>query len=297
MIFAAAACWGTSATLARHVFRDRGVPALEVVEIRLAVAVACLFAWLGLTRRAALRIHRRDWGYFLALGLFGVASVQGSYYWGISKLGVGLAILLQYLAPSIIVIGSMAIRRKVKPWNAVAAVGALAGIALLIGGIDPKATGAGPLSWLVGISSAFFFAFYIVFSKRGLERYAPETVLLYGFAIAWAFWAILIPPWRIISAGYGASLWGMFLVLGIFSTLVPFTLFNRGLKKLAAAEAGVIASSEPVVATLSAWAFLGEALGGRQWLGAVLVLASAIATTLDRGTVTTARAAPERSGT
>ncbi len=263
-------------------FRDRGVPVLEVVELRLAIAILGLFSWLALTRPAALRIDRSDWGYFLVLGLFGITGVQGSYYWSISKLGVGMAILLQYMAPSIIVIATILMGRRVGPWTVIAVIASLAGIALLVGGIDRKAMSIGLGSWLVGISSALFFAFYIVLSKRGLRRYPPETVLLYGFSIACLFWAIVTPPWRIVAARYDAGLWGMFLLLGVFSTLVPFTLFNRGLERLTSAEAGVIASSEPVVATLSAWVFLGERLAGLQWLGAALILASAITTALDR---------------
>ena len=91
--------WGTSATLARFVFRDRHVPALTVVELRLAIAVALLGSWLAWRKPAALRLRRADWGHFLVLGLGGVAAVQGSYYYAISTLGVGLAILIQYLAP------------------------------------------------------------------------------------------------------------------------------------------------------------------------------------------------------
>ena len=68
----------------------------------------------------------------------------------------------------------------------------------------------------------------------------------------------------------------MFAALGVFSTLVPFFLFNTGLHRLAAAEAGIIASLEPVVAVLSAAVFLGEGLRAVQWLGALFVLLAAM---------------------
>ena len=102
-MFGAAFLWGTSATLARFVFRDKGVPALTAVELRLLFAVAILGPWLAWRRPQALRIARADLGYFVVLGLFGVAAVQGTYYYAISVLGVGLAILIQYVAPALIV--------------------------------------------------------------------------------------------------------------------------------------------------------------------------------------------------
>lgn len=275
LVFGAATLWGTSATLARFVFHERSVPPLLVVELRLAFAVALLAGWLLLTNRAAFRIALADVPYFLVLGLGGVAMVQGSYYYSISRIGVGLAILIQYLAPSLIVAVNLLRGRPASRATMLAVVIAAAGTALLVGTVTPEAATATPFDWMVTSASAVFFAFYIVYSKRGLARYAPETVLLYSFTIAGIFWACVNPPWEIAAARYDAGLWMMFLLLGIFSTLVPFALFNHGLRSMPAAEAGVVATLEPVVAVVSAWVFLGEGLQAFQWIGALMVLAAA----------------------
>jgi len=276
LVFAATVFWASTATLARWVFRDRHVPPLTVVELRLAIAATLLLAMLLARRPAALRIARRDLGYFVTLGLFGVAAVQGSYYFTISRLGVGLAILLQYLAPALIVAFDFTRGARPTRATALALLAAIGGTALLVGNVDPAALHARPLDWAVGFGSAFAFAFYILFSKRGLERYAPQTVLLYTFLIAGVFWSCVTPLPKILAAGYGPELWGMFLLLGVFSTLVPFTLFYLGLKHLPAAEAGIVATLEPVVAIVSAWLLLGERLAPLQWLGALLVLVASV---------------------
>ena len=293
-MFGAACLWGTSATLARFMFRDRHVPALTAVELRLLIAVAILGPWLALRRPAMLRVERADWGYFLTLGVLGVAAVKGTYFYSISKLGVGLAILLQYLAPSLIVVWGALRGTRVHATTIVAIASALIGIGLLVSNLATSATAASrrPLDWVVGFGSALAFAFYVVFSKRGLRRYPPQTVLFYTFLIAGIFWAVITPPWRIAAAGYGPDLWAMFAALGVFSTLVPFFLFNSGLKHLTAAEAGIIASLEPVIAVLTAAIFLGEGLGALQWLGAVLVLMAATLASLQAPE--TVRAQPER---
>lgn len=282
LVFFATVFWGTTATLARFVFRDRQVPALTVVELRLAIATLVLLPWLAWRRPQALRIERQDLGYFVVLGLFGVAAVQGSYYFAISKLGVGLAILLQYLAPSLIVCWDLLRGRKPSAAMLAAVVLALVGTALLVRGVDPRTLHAKPLHWAISFASAFIFAFYILYSKRGLARYAPETVLVYTFGIAAVVWAIVTPPWAIVRAGYPADLWWIFLVLGLFSTLVPFALFYAGLRRLPAAEAGVIATSEPLVAMLAAAAFLHEALLPLQFLGAGFVIAAALLASRDK---------------
>lgn len=274
-VFAATALWGLSATLARFVFHRRQVPPLSVVELRLVISVVVLAPVLALSRPARLRVARADWCYFAILGIFGVAAIQGSYYYSIAKLGVGLAILLQYLAPALIVMFDLFRGARVRGHLLGAVGAAVVGTALVVGSVNPQSMHASPLDWAIGFGSAFAFAFYIVYSKRRLERYAPETVLLYTFAIAGALWAIVTPPWKILSAHYGPDLWLMFLALGMFSTLVPFILFYAGLKHLPASEAAIVATLEPVVAVLAAAGFLGEGLSGLQWLGALLVLVAA----------------------
>jgi drug/metabolite transporter (DMT)-like permease len=276
MILAAATLWGTSATLARFVFRDHQVPALTVVELRLLIASLLLWPWLALRNPSALAIAASDWPYFVVLGLLGVAAIQGTYYYSIARLGVGLSILLQYLAPALIVLYEMARGRAPGARTLVAVAAAVGGTALLVGGVDAGALRARPLDWAAGFGSAVAFAFYIVYSKRGLARYRPETVLLYTFAIAGLFWSVITPPWRIARAGYGADLWLLFIAIGIGSTLLPFALFYAGLRRLRAERAAILATLEPVVAVVSAAAFLGEGLGVFQWSGAVLVLLAAL---------------------
>jgi drug/metabolite transporter (DMT)-like permease len=276
LVIAATCFWGSSATLARYLFRDRDVPALQAVELRLLFAATMLGVWLLWRDPARLRIAPRDWGYFLVLGVFGLAAVQGSYYYSIAVLGVGLAILIQYLAPSLLVAWDLVRGVRVGPLTIVAVIGALAGTALLIGDIDPAMVRASPLQWAIGFSSAVSFAFYIVWSKRGLTRYRPETVLFVTFSIAAVLWTLVTPPTRILNAGYPADVWLGFLGLGVFSTLVPFMLFNAGLRRLGTTEAGILSTFEPVVAVVAATVFLAEPLRALQVVGALLVLGSAI---------------------
>jgi drug/metabolite transporter (DMT)-like permease len=281
LVFAATLFWGTSATLARFVFRDRHVPPLSVVELRLLIAVALLGPWLAWRKPEALRVRRSDWAYFLILGLFGVAAVQGTYYYAIATLGVGLAILLQYVAPALIV-GYEALRgARVHARVVIAVLAALAGTALLVGGVGRAAHAIPMRGWLAGAGAAVSFTFYILYSKRGLARYAPETVLFYTFLIAAVFWGCVTPPPRIIAAGYDARLWMMFLALGIFSTLVPFVCFYAGLRRLPPVEAGIVATMEPLVAVLSAALILGEGLRTLQWVGAAMVLGAALLASIE----------------
>lgn len=279
LVFLATVFWGTTATLARSVFRDAGVDPLMVVELRLVIAAAGLLIWMLVRDPRLLRIDVADLPYLLVLGIAGVAAVQGTYYYAIAKLGVGPAILLQYLAPSLIVVWDFV--RGVKPRASMiaAVLLALAGTALLVSHMSSAGAGASLFDRGIGFASAIIFAFYVLYSKRGLARYAPETLLFYTFVIAALAWAVVIPPQRILAMHFGADLWLRFVMLGLLSTLVPFRCFYSGLRRLPAAEAGIIATAEPVVAIIAAGVFLGESLALLQYAGAALVITAAVLAT------------------
>ncbi|NOT33471.1 MAG: EamA family transporter [Candidatus Eisenbacteria bacterium] len=276
LVAGAATLWGTTATLARFVFHDRSVSPFVVVELRLAIAVAVLGLWLAIRDPSAFRVSASALLELVVLGAVGVTLVQVSYYYSIAHLGVGLAILLQYLAPSLIVALHLIRRQPTRRETALAVLMAASGTALLVSRVPREAADATPLQWAVSFASAAFFAGYILLSKRILKTHRPETTLFYSFSTAAVVLAIVAPPWRIAAAGYGADLWLMFVALGLLSTLAPFVLFNFGLQRMPAAEAGIVATLEPVVAVISAWVFLGERLESLQWAGAALVLSAAV---------------------
>ena len=72
-------------------------------------------------------------------------------------------------------------------------------------------------------------------------------------------------------------------MLAIISALAPFSCFYAGLRRLSAAEAGIFATLEPVIAVLTAWIALGEGLSAMQWVGAMLVLVAALLATMGWG--------------
>lgn len=275
LVVGAAFFWGTSATLARFAFRDMGVPPLTAVELRLVIAAALFGIWIAWKQPRAFYVRPEDRRHFVILAIFGLAGVQGSYYYAISVLGVSLAILIQYLAPSLLVIKDLVTGKRIERITLIAVVAALAGTILLVGGLDPIARKATPLQWGVAFSACLTFAFYIVYSKRRLAHYAPVTVLFHTFWIAGLVWAVVTPPWRIVSAGHSSEVWGVFVLLALFSTLVPFSLFYAGLKRLPATEAGILSTFEPVVAVVAAAVVLGESLRPLQNVGALLVIAAA----------------------
>jgi len=249
------------------------IPPLTVVELRLSISVVILAAIFALFRPALFRIARGDVLPLIILGTLGIAAVQGSYYTNVSWIGVGLAILLQYLAPTLVVAyEALAQRRAPSRLELAALACATLGVALLVLADGAAVARANPKGILLGLASAGFFAFYIVYAKRLVTRISPFTVLFYGFLVATLFWMIFQPPSRIAAAHYDGRTWALFLAIALGSALVPFGLFYAGLARLDASRAGIVALLEPIVAIGSSAWWLAEGLSWSQAAGAALIL-------------------------
>jgi len=264
--------WGLSATLARWTMKH-DIPPLTVVELRLSISVVILAVIFALFRPALFRIGRGDVLPLIILGTLGIAAVQGSYYTNVSWIGVGLAILLQYLAPTLVVAYEALVQRRAPSRLELAALlCATLGVALLVLADGGAVARANPQGIALGLASAGFFAFYIVYAKRLVSRISPFTVLFYGFLVAALFWMIFQPPSRIAAAHYDARTWALFLAIALGSALVPFGLFYAGLARLDASRAGIVALLEPIIAIGSSAWWLAEGLTWSQAAGAALIL-------------------------
>jgi drug/metabolite transporter (DMT)-like permease len=192
------------------------IPPLTVVELRLAISVVLLAAGFALFKPALFRIARTDVLPLVVLGIFGIAAVQGSYYTNVRWVGVGLAILLQYLAPTLVVAWeALVARRRPSRIELAALVSATVGVALLVLADHGAIARANPRGIALGLASAVFFAFYILYAKRLLARLPPWTVLFYGFLVAALFWMVFVPPAAIAAAHYAGPTWGLFLLIAL----------------------------------------------------------------------------------
>jgi drug/metabolite transporter (DMT)-like permease len=123
-----------------------------------------------------------------------------------------------------------------------------------------------------GLISSFFFSFYALYGEKGLKKYDPWTLILYGFGFGAVFYWILFSPMKVISEGYSLKIWMAFLYIAIFSTLIPFGLYFKGIERIRSTRASITATWEPVVAGLTAYFVLEEMLYPLQITGGIGVI-------------------------
>lgn len=131
------------------------------------------------------------------------------------------------------------------------------------------------LGVLSGLASALFMAFNTIYGRRGVRDYHPLTVVTYSCGFGALFWWLVMPyglDWRSITA----TQWLLFGYVAVFSTVIPFLLYFLALRFVTPTSVGITACLEPVVATLAAYGALGEAMGGLQLIGSILIISAVI---------------------
>ena len=275
-ILVGATLWGVSSVVAKSLF-NIGLSPGELVLIRLTFATLSLFLVLFLFDRRRMMISLNDLPYFMILGFVGVAGMQFTYYYTISKIHVGPAVLIQYLFPVWVTLYTFFFQKQPFHKEKIASLLlAVLSCYLVVGGYRIDLLGLNKIGIASGIVSSLFNAFYTLYGEKGLKKYDPWTLILYGFGFGAVFYWILIPPMKVITNGYPFKIWMAFLYIAIFSTLIPFGLYFKGIERIRATRASITATWEPFVAGMTAYFVLGEILFPLQVLGGIGVIAAIV---------------------
>jgi len=284
MVLAATGMWGINGTVSKAILSS-GLSSPRLTEVRSTGAAIALRAALLVTQPWRLRVSRDEILFLLVFGVLGLAAVQWLYFFAIHRLQIGIALLIQYLAPVLIALWARfvtkePVRRRI--WAAlILSLGGLSLVVDLWHGFSLDTLGA-----VASLGAATAFAFYILMAERAVGRRDPVSLLCLGFAVAAVFWAVLQPWWSFPVALVddrvrldGALLatttpvWLLMLTMIVVGTIVPFLLLVGSLRHISATRVGVTAMFEPVAGALVAYAWLGEALSAAQLAGGAIVLA------------------------
>ncbi|MBW1666542.1 MAG: EamA family transporter [Deltaproteobacteria bacterium] len=275
-VILAAIMWASSGTAGKALF-VHGMNPFELVQVRVTLSTLIMGLVFGIFRRDVFHIQVRDLGYFLLLGCVGMALVQGSYFYTISKIQVAAAILVQYLAPIFVTIFSIFFWKERPTFlKTLALVLAFAGCYLVVGGYNLQLLSMNRLGILGGLVAALSFAAYTLLGERAMHRYRPWTVLFYAIAFSALSWNIFYHPFHYATAGFGLFEWKWILYIAVVGTILPFGLYFVGINYIRSTRASITATLEPISAGFIAFFVLGEALELLQLLGGVLVIGAIV---------------------
>ncbi|MFF3213610.1 DMT family transporter [Streptomyces sp. NPDC002886] len=261
---------------------EAGLDPLHMVWLRVAGAALVLspLAWRhrDLVRRKPLLLA--------GFGIVAVAGVQAFYFASLSRIPVGVALLLEYLGPALLLgyirfVQRRPVTRAAAAGAAVAVVG-LACVVQIWAGLSLDLLGV-----LLGLAAACCQAFYFVFADQGSDGDDvpdPMGMIAYGMIVGTLVMTVIARPWRIDwqVLGGDAALGDLMVPAGVLlgwvvliATVFAYLTGVVSVRKLSPQVAGVVACLEAVVATVLAWVLLGEHLSTWQIIGGGLVLGGA----------------------
>jgi drug/metabolite transporter (DMT)-like permease len=289
LVWAAVVLWSVNAVVAKVVLDSAGLSALRLAEVRATGSAVLLFAAVALVRPRSLRLRRGELSFLLVFGTLGLAFVQLFYFVAISRLDIGIALVIQYLAPVFVALWARffvhePVRRRL--WVAIAL--SLAGLSLVVdlwGGFTLDGLGVAAC-----LAAALTYAVYVVMAERSLQGGRDAfSLLAWGFAFAALFWAVVQPwwsfPWELVRGDVSllgrledvsAPVWLLLAYVVVLGTVVPFVLLVSALHHVPATRITIVAMVEPVLAGVVAYAWLGEELTELQIVGGLVVLAGVV---------------------
>ncbi len=188
------------------------------------------------------------------------------------------AAILLYTSPIWIMLMSVLFfREKLNRIKLTALALAFAGC-VLVSGISGE--GLTLTGLLLGLGSGIGYGLYSILGTVALRKYSPYTVTTYTFLFAAAgSWLVCGPADMIPKFAAAADPAGLILfccLTGLVTAVIPFLSYTLGLRTVEASRAGILATVEPLVATLVGIVVFSEPLSLLSGLGIVLILAAVI---------------------
>jgi drug/metabolite transporter (DMT)-like permease len=282
------AVFGLSGSFAKALLETGWTPGAAVTArltgAALILAVPALPALRG-------RWHqlKDNWVTVLLFGLIGVAACQLFYFNAVSRLSVGVALLLEYLAPVIIVLWLWAAsRRRPRPLTIGGALLSVGGLVLVLdfaGAVKIDLIGV-----LWGIGAAVCLAIYFFITAKENDTLPPLVLasggLMVGAAVMWLAAATGLLPMAFSTADtplgpWRTPWWVPLAGLVVLATVLAYVSGIVAARALGSKLASFVSLTEVLFAVIWAWLLLGELPGPVQLLGGILILGGVVLVRVD----------------
>lgn len=280
-----ATLWGVSGTSVQFIgnFRNMNLEWLLTMRLITAGLLTVLYGWIR-QGNAIFNVFRnwRDTLGLVIFGVFGMALCQYTYFRSIVIAGAGIATVLQYLAPSMIII-YLLVRYGKRPSTGeiISVILALVGTICLMGnnGFSFESFCSDVLFW--GLLSAVGVAVYSVSPVRLLATYGTIPIVGFGMLLSGLVAAALFQQ------PHSYATWDVWTVVGCFNvvflgTIVSFNAYLEGVKRIGAVSGSILSSIEPISAAFFGWALLGNQFNWVGILGMAMIIATVIIIALEK---------------
>lgn len=275
-VIAAALLWGCMGILVRTM-NEGGLTSVEVVTFRCVITAVIMLLGMFLFKREELKIKLKDVWCFLGTGVLSVVFFNICYFSCMKYCSLSTAAILLYTAPAFVMVMSYFLfEEKFTGRKVLALLSAFAGCVLVSGGFGTA--GIGTVGLLTGLGAGFGYALYTIFGRYALERgYSSFTITTYTFLFAMLGCLLITDVSHLVGCLSAApELIGQGIVWTFLTTVAAYLLYTKGLGGMEAGKASILATIEPVMATLVGCVVFKESLTFVAVGGILLVLFSSI---------------------
>ena len=282
--------FGSSGAVAKSLLVQGWSPgAVVTLRISLGALVLALPAALAMRGRWRLLRQRGTWLPTAAFGLVAVAGCQLFYFLAVERLSVGVALMLEYLGP-VLVVGWLWLAGGQRPRRLTVGgiVLALLGLLLVLDVLGQVQVSLGGALW--GLAAAVGLAVFFVVGADDASGLPPLVFSCLGMGIG-AVGLVLagltgVVPMRrtsvdVVLAGQQVPWWVPVLWLGVVAAATAYVTGIMAARALGAKVSSFVGLAEVLFAVMWAWLLLGELPAPVQLLGGVLILTGVVCVKLD----------------
>jgi drug/metabolite transporter (DMT)-like permease len=272
-ILLAGILWGSMGVFVRKL-NALGMGSMEIVALRTMVTGIAMFLFLLFFQRNYLKIHIRDIWCFLGTGICSIVFFNVCYFKAITLTSLSVAAVLLYTAPAFIMVMSYFLfGEKMTKRKLLALLMTFLGC-VFVTGVFSDTGDISAFGILCGLGAGVGYALYSIFSRYALEKgYHSLTITFYTFLIAAVVSFFLGNGHHVVSViTQNGGVLVFSAVFGIVCTVMPYLLYTAGLNYVENSTASIIASIEPVTATVLGVVLFHESVTLPGVLGVFFVL-------------------------
>lgn len=275
-VLGAGTLWGFMGFF-RRTLDSMGVSATGCIAVRCLFAAAIFGIALLITDRKAFKLKLRDLWIFFGSGVLSLLVFGVCYFKAMDHMSLSTAAILLYTAPCfVIVLSALLFKEKLTCRKLLAMAIAFAGCCL-VSGIGSGGDKLTPIGLALGLGAGFCYALFSIFSRFALNRGYSTFALNFYSCLFGGLGALILCGGDFIPCVTGSvGDLAFAAATGLATCFMPYLLYTYGLTGLENGKASIMASIEPVVATLVGIFIYNEGLTLMSACGILLVLSAIV---------------------
>lgn len=269
-------CWGFSGASGQFLFTHYHADPIWLTSMRMCFAGLLITLFGIFTQKGEMKrliSHKADLIKTLIFG-FVLMLCQYTYLEAINTSNAGTATVLQYLSPVYIMIYvCLTTKRTPNKIEALCIFLALGGAFVIATHGHPGNLAITPTGLFWGIACGFTCAAYSIYPKKLMSEYGSVPVTGIGMLFGGIVILLVGRTW---TRAPQLDMMGVLVTAGIIliGTAIAFTLYLQGVVDIGPVKASMIASIEPVSATLFAFFWLSTPFIAVDFIGFAMIIAT-----------------------